>query len=240
MLKERLVSALPLLRMIWYGIVLLLTAVVVLGLAQLNLWGACNQDRELGKWRSSWQECMVGEGAVHRLRLYVVAKAPLVRGSRVDSADLSERLGLLPERELDCPRQDGACARTYVPTAQLANGRYPLATIPRGEPLKFEQLSGRPVVPPGTTVVTVSAKSLHAAHLVPGMRLLFVSETAQAEPKTSIPCTGSGLELLAVVSAATADSVGLLVALPTRDCKTRIALSRGTWRPVVVGAAETH
>jgi hypothetical protein len=166
-----------------------------------------------------------------RLRWHMITKNEIARGTQIKMDDVTWTLGRVPATD------------PVIPTSKTVVGKYAKSDIGPNWKCVNDLLSDlAPADPPsGGVVVPIEVKTSDVSSLKPGMRLVFVKEGKEIQPRTTLVSKQNhpGLLLLSMTpSTNDAGDTTLLVQIIKSELESVPLLLNGTWRPVILGASE--
>src|SRR5215217_1163057 len=166
-----------------------------------------------------------------RLRWHMITKNKIARGTQIKPDDVTWTLGRVSETD------------PLIPISRIVVGKYAKSDIASSSTCVPDLLSDlAPADPPsGGVVIPIEVKTSDVSSLKPGMRLVFVKDGREIQPKTTLVSKQNqpGLLLLSM-TASTKDAADttLFVEIVKSDLESVPLLVHGTWRPVTLGASE--
>lgn len=181
---------------------------------------------------TSWIYAQPADGKPSsRLRWHMITKNKIARGTQIKMDDVTWTLGRVSEKD------------PLIPISKTVVGKYAKSDIAPNSTCVPDLLSDlAPADPPsGGVVIPIEVKTSDVSSLKPGMRLVFVKEGKEIQPKTTLVSKQNqpGLLLLSM-TASTKDATDttLFVEIVKSDLESVPLLVHGTWRPVILGASE--
>lgn len=166
-----------------------------------------------------------------RLRWHMITKNEIAKGTQIKMDDVTWTLGRVPAKD------------PLIPIYKTVVGKYAKSDIgPNWKCVNALLSDLAPADPPsGGVVVPIEVKTSDVSSLKPGVRLAFVKEGKEIQPKTTLISNQSqpGLLLLSMTpSTKDAADTTLFVEILKNDLESVPLLLYGTWRPVILGASE--
>ena len=181
---------------------------------------------------ASWNYARPAEGKPpSRLRWHMITKNKIARGTQIKMDDVTWTLGRVSAQD------------PLIPISKTIVGKYANDDIKSGWTCVPELLSDLAPAnaPTGGVVVPIEVKTSDVSSLKPGMRLVFVKDGKEVQPKTTLVSKQNqpGLLLLSM-TASTKDAADttLFVEIVKSELESVPSLVHGTWRPVILGANE--
>lgn len=170
-------------------------------------------------------------GPPSRLRWHMITKNKIAKGTQIKADDVTWTLGRVSTND------------TLIPISKTVVGKYAREDIKSNATCIPDLLSDLALAEPPAdgVVVPIEVKTSDVSSLRPGMRLAFVQEGKDIQPKTTFlnKQYQPGLLLLSM-TASTKDGsdTTLLVEVGKDNLESVSLLLGGTWRPIILGTTK--